>query len=204
MGATKKTTKPGKIGHKITKARPTKVTARALAGRAKASARMREFNKRRTPLDIAKLAEKAKRQWEGVDSWLRKRHKEGHTATARVPPDNAAEIIYIACSEFGANISQIADLFQIHWKTFQGWRKKYPEIEEAVTSGRKVEEDKLWGVLFRQATQEGNTTAAIVTLKMKFHHRDSGTLPGQGEDTPEIIALKINAALRAIKAVDVC
>jgi hypothetical protein len=163
----------------VTKAKPNKRPGLTAEARARQSAR-------------------AKAQWAAPDSKLRKAYM---TAKVRRPPKHAVRLIEEACGQYGANLTTLCQLLGCCPQTLSAWRKRHPEIEEAITRGRKIEEDKLWSVLFKQAMND-NTTAAIVLLKMRFHHRDSGPIPGEKEDSPEDKAAKIRAALRAMDDVD--
>jgi hypothetical protein len=150
----------------------------------------------------AKLAEKAKAQWAAPDSKLRKRHSEGRSEARRNPPRNAVALIKMACGQYGANLTTIAQLLQCHPHTLRGWRQRFPAIEEAITEGRRIEEDRLWSVLFKLAVKDENLTAAIVSLKMRFHYRDSGPVPGERPESPQESAAKIRAALKAMEKAD--
>lgn len=150
----------------------------------------------------AKMAERARKQWADAGSKLRTRHREGQRATRRPPPKHAVKLIELACGKFGASITAIARVLQCHPSTLTAWRQRHPEIEEAIQRGRIVEEDALWGVLHKAAVVDGNITAAIVALKMKFHHRDSGPIPGEKPDDPVEMAAKIRAALKQMDAAD--
>lgn len=170
--------------------------------KARKQARARKDAKRGRPAETPEQrVARVKQQWADPASFIRARQKAGKAAHRREPPPHAAELIRIACGEFGANITQIAALFQCHPLTLVGWRKRYPEIEQAIIDGHRIEEDALWGTLFRQATQEGNTVAAIVLLKFRGH-RDSGPLPTAGQDGAVEQAARIRAALRAMQQAD--
>lgn len=147
----------------------------------------------------AKLSAKAKAQWAAPDSKLRKAFV---AAKVRRPPKHAVEVIEEACARYGANLTTLCQLLGCCPQTLSAWRKRHPEIEEAITRGRKIEEDRLWSTLFKQATVDENTVAAIVLLKMRFHHRDSGPIPGTTEDGPAEKAAKIRAALKAMDEAD--
>ena len=147
----------------------------------------------------AKLAEKARKQWSEPNSKLRKAYI---AAKVRRPPKRAVQLIEMACGQYGANLTTIARVLQCCPQTLSAWRKRHPEIEEAIQRGRRIEEDKLWGVLFKQATIDENLTACIVALKMKFGHRDSGPIPGEKPESPAEQAAKIRAALAAMDEAD--
>jgi hypothetical protein len=154
-----------------------------------------------TPEGRAKKAELAKAQWADPADFLREQHRAGMAAHRREPPPHAAELIRAACSEYGANLTQLCELLQCHPQTLAGWRKRFPEIEDAVVQGRRIEEDKLWGKLFQQA-MGGNTVACIVSLKMKYGHRDSGPIPGAAADGPTEQAARIRESLRQMRQAD--
>jgi transposase-like protein len=149
----------------------------------------------------AKHAELARKQWADPAGTLRKRRKEGAAKLRREPPKNVVALIEMASGLYGANITTLCAALQCHPNTLSAWRKRYPAIDEAVLAARQVEEDVLWGTLYRQATQEGNTIAAIVLLKFRGH-RDSGPLPQVGPDSAVQQAAKIRAALLEMQRVD--
>lgn len=94
-------------------------------------------------------------------------------ANTKEPPPNVLEIVEKAC-ENGCTVHQIAEALGIDRKLFAEWRERYPEIEAAMTSGRAVEHDALFGSLFKAATHptKPNLIAGIFLLKSRHNYAE--------------------------------
>ncbi len=119
----------------------------------------------------AKKSAQAKAQWAARDAGgLRAAVTKANT---KEPPVNVLEIVEMACRN-GCTVHQIAEALGIDRKLFAEWRERYPDIETAMTAGRAVEHDKLFGALFKAATHETkpNLIAAIFLLKCRHSYRE--------------------------------
>ncbi len=153
-----------------------------------------------TPEARERMRQRAIEQWKDPSSKLRNRQLQGKNENRRKPPKNAVEIIEYAVSKYGSTKEQLAQALGVSPWLFDQWLIRHSEIREAFERSKGIEHSKLIGVLFEQA-MAGNTTAAIVLLKFRHGMRDSGPIPGS-DDSPEIRAAKLRAALKAIKEVD--
>ena len=72
---------------------------------------------------------------------------------------------------------EISDKVGISRSTLAEWKKKYPEIEKALSQGKEVADYAVESSLYKRAL-EGDVTACIFWLKNRK--------PKQGRDRPEM------------------
>ncbi len=149
----------------------------------------------------ARMAEKARQQWSDPNSKLRTRQRDGAAELRKRPPKYAVERIEQAVAEYGATVTAICDALGCSRDLFYKWLDRYPDIKAAYERGRKIMEEKLTGFLYSQAAS-GYSPAAMFLLKAHFHYRDSGPVPGEKPESAEETAIKIRAALQAMKTAD--
>ncbi len=90
----------------------------------------------------------------------------------KVPPkDCAASIEDLAAN--GYSQLGIAKHLQTSPDTLRRWFSENPELQNALDRGREDERWTLHNMLFRQATEKGNTTAAIFLLKSRHGYVDN-------------------------------
>jgi hypothetical protein len=148
-----------------------------------------------------KMRLRAIAQWKDPASKLRNRHSQGHGETRRKPPKYAVQIIERAIGEYGATKEALADALNVSVWLFDQWLLRHEEIRNVFQKAKALEESKLVGMLFNQAMNKDNPSAAMFLLKARHNYRDSGTIPGQSDD-PATKAAEIRAALKAIQKVD--
>lgn len=68
------------------------------------------------------------------------------------------------------------------------WIDQYPELQEAFDQGREQERHTLHNVLYRQAVEQGNATAAMFLLKTKHGYRE-------GDQSDQANRITINFSL---------
>jgi hypothetical protein len=56
-------------------------------------------------------------------------------------------------------------------KTFNGWLERDPALQEAFDLGREQERHTLHNMLYRKATEKGDTTAAMCLLNSRHGYR---------------------------------
>ena len=89
------------------------------------------------------------------------------------PPANAIEIIKKVATR-GVSERTVASCLHISRDTWSRWKSDFPEIKEAYDSARAEEHDKLVGVLFDKAVNQGDSVAAMFLLKCRHNYRDGG------------------------------
>lgn len=87
------------------------------------------------------------------------------------PPANAEKIVR-EMSASGHAIIGIAHALGTAKDTFARWLDECPELKAALDQGREKERHTLHNMLYLQATEKGNTTAAIFLLKARHSYRE--------------------------------
>ncbi|UNU74052.1 hypothetical protein LU293_03940 [Moraxella nasovis] len=72
----------------------------------------------------------------------------------------------------GHSIPNIAKACNISKSLFYVWREKFPEVEQALELGREKERQDLHNMLYTQAMEKGNITAAIFLLKARHGYKE--------------------------------
>ena len=87
------------------------------------------------------------------------------------PPANAVEIIR-ELSATGHSVVGIAQQLKTSPHTLARWMDENPELKAALDQGREKERHTLHNVLYKAATESGNTTAAMFLLKARHGYRE--------------------------------
>lgn len=107
------------------------------------------------------------------------------------PPADAAQQIR-ALAEDGWSLLGIANDLGTSADTLRRWLTEYPELQEQVDLGRENERRALHNMLYRQAMEAGNATAAMFLLKARHGYREGD----QSETTNKVsITFQLPAAL---------
>ena len=94
-----------------------------------------------------------------------------------IPSDAAAEIELLAAD--GHSILGIAKRLSTTPETLHLWFDREPSLKQAFDTGRENERWALHNLLYRQAMEEGNSTAAMFLLKARHGYKE-GEESGQG------------------------
>ena len=86
-------------------------------------------------------------------------------------PANAAEIVKTMAAE-GYGIVAIADRFRISKELLRQWFERDPALQEALDVGREQERRALHNMLYKDAMENGNATAAMFLLKSRHGYRE--------------------------------
>lgn len=103
------------------------------------------------------------------------------------PPANAAEQILALASD-GFSVIGVAQRMGVGKDTFGRWLDDDPALKEAFDQGREAERHALHNLLYRQAMEHGNATAAMFLLKARHGYRE-GDQSEQGNRVNVTIAL---------------
>ncbi len=96
----------------------------------------------------------------------------------------------------GANEVQIAKQLGMSYEVWQRIRTEDEEARSAWLEARAIEREALCGMLYRQAMEEGNATAAMFLLKTRHDYRDHGqSIDGTDAGSRVNIVLNLPAAL---------
>ncbi|WP_324742079.1 hypothetical protein U8326_02230 [Tsuneonella sp. CC-YZS046] len=87
------------------------------------------------------------------------------------PPANAADLIRDLAAD-GWAILGIAKRLGTSKDTFARWLDQNPDLQEAFDAGRENERYALHNMLYRQAMEHGNATAAMFLLKARHGYRE--------------------------------
>lgn len=87
------------------------------------------------------------------------------------PPDNAAERLCDLAAD-GFTVVGIAKRMGVSRDTLSRWFEDHPELQEAFDQGRETERYSLHNMLYRQAMEKGNATAAMFLLKARHGYRE--------------------------------
>ena len=91
---------------------------------------------------------------------------------SKQPPSNCAVIIE-EMSAKGYSLLGISKRLQTSPDTLRRWFAENPALQIALDSGREDESWTLHNMLFKQAIEKGNTTAAIFLLKSRHGYVDN-------------------------------
>ena len=97
-----------------------------------------------------------------------------HLKTGRkpkVPPPDASEKIKALAAD-GFSVVGVAAHFHVDTKTLARWLDEDPELRQALDEGRENERQCLHNLLYRQATEHNNATAAMFLLKARHGYRE--------------------------------
>lgn len=92
-------------------------------------------------------------------------------AKPKLPPRDAADQIRALAAD-GFTIVGVAARLGVSKNTFSGWLERDPALQEAFDSGREQERYSLHNLLYRQAMEQGNATAAMFLLKARHGYRE--------------------------------
>lgn len=87
------------------------------------------------------------------------------------PPRDAATRIEAFAAD-GFSIRGVAAGLGVAQDTFRKWLDDSPELQEAFDNGREKERYALHNMLYRQAIEKGNSTAAMFLLKSRHGYRE--------------------------------
>lgn len=108
-------------------------------------------------------------------------------------PANGLQVIRDLASN-GVQETVLAKALGISYEVWQRIREEDPEAKAAWVEAKKLEEDRLVGMLFEQAVEKKNVTGAIFLLKGRHAYRDIG--PTDGSDAARIgVTINIPAPL---------
>ena len=88
----------------------------------------------------------------------------------QAPPDAAQRIEALAADGF--SMRGVAAGLGTSQDTLRKWFELDPELKEAFEQGRERERQTLHNMLYRAATESGNTTAAMFLLKSRHGYRE--------------------------------
>jgi hypothetical protein len=104
----------------------------------------------------------------------------------KTPPANAQERI-LALAADGFSVVGIAKDLGVSPKTFNRWLDENDALKDAFDQGREQERYALHNMLYRQAMEKGNATAAMFLLKSRHGYRE-----GDQGDTANRATITIN------------
>ena len=87
------------------------------------------------------------------------------------PPADAAERIEALASD-GFSVLGVARSLGTSADTFRRWLDEVPPLREAFDAGREKERHALHNMLYRQAMERGNASAAMFLLKARHGYRE--------------------------------
>lgn len=88
----------------------------------------------------------------------------------------------------GFSIPGVAARLGVSKDTFYRWMDDHPELKDAFDLGREMERHALHNLLYRQAMEQGNATAAMFLLKARHGYRE-------GDQSDHAGRVSINIAL---------
>lgn len=112
------------------------------------------------------------------------RKQAGRPAKA-VPPD-AAEIVKAMAAD-GFSVVGIAAKLGVSDNLLRRWFDEYPALKEAFDLGREMERQALHNMLYRDAMEKGNATAAMFLLKSRHGYRE-----GADVEQPNRVSITFN------------
>lgn len=115
------------------------------------------------------------------------------------PPADAADRICALASD-GFSIIGIARQMGVGKDAFAGWLDRNPALKDAFDAGREMERHALHNLLYRQAMEQGNATAAMFLLKARHGYRE-GDQSAQGDRVSVTIALPGAMTLQQFTAI---
>lgn len=102
--------------------------------------------------------------------------KAGRKPT-KPPADAAGQIRDLAADGF--TVVGVAARMGISFRTFNRWLEDHEDLKDAFDQGREQERFNLHNLLYRQAMEKGNATAAMFLLKARHGYRE-GDQSAQG------------------------
>ena len=87
-----------------------------------------------------------------------------------IPADAAVRIEALAADGF--SVVGVAKGLGVSKNTLSKWYDTNPELKDAFDRGREVERHTLHNMLYRQAMEGGNATAAMFLLKARHGYRE--------------------------------
>jgi len=96
----------------------------------------------------------------------------------QVPPNAAAIIKDMAAN--GHSLVSIASNLGTSKTLLAKWFEQEPALQEAFDVGRESERHALHNMLFKEATEKGNTTAAMFLLKSRHGYREGAEVDQSG------------------------
>lgn len=101
---------------------------------------------------------------------LARQHLRKGPAPKTPPADCASRILTLAADGF--SVRGVAAGLNTSADVLRRWMKDDPELAEAFEQGREQERHTLHNMLYRQATEKGNATAAMFLLKARHGYRE--------------------------------
>lgn len=101
----------------------------------------------------------------------KRRKVPGSGRKKKPPPPNIADHVRDLAAD-GFSIVGIAQRLGTSKDTFSRWLDERPELREAFDQGRETERHALHNLLYRQAVEKGNATAAMFLLKARHGYRE--------------------------------
>jgi hypothetical protein len=114
------------------------------------------------------------------------------------PPANAVDSVRQLAAD-GWSVIGIANRMGVDPKTFNRWLEDDPALSDAMALGREEEHHVLFNVLYREATEKGNVTAALGILNARHGWRQDQR--DQGNRVQVNIALPGAMTLEAFQAI---
>lgn len=87
-----------------------------------------------------------------------------------IPLDTAERIRALAADGF--SVIGVADHFGVGKDQLAAWMEREPALKDAFDQGREQERHALHNMLYRQAMEHGNATAAMFLLKSRHGYRE--------------------------------
>ena len=114
-------------------------------------------------------------------------------------PADAGERIHDLAAD-GFSVLGIARRMDVAKETLAKWMDADPALQEAFEQGREAERYALHNLLYRQAMENGNATAAMFLLKARHGYRE-GDQSGQASRVNVTIALPGAMTLQQFNAI---
>lgn len=114
-------------------------------------------------------------------------------------PADAGDRIHDLAAD-GFSVLGIARRMDVAKETLGKWMDANPALQEAFEQGREAERFALHNLLYRQAMENGNATAAMFLLKARHGYRE-GDQSGQGSRVNVTIALPGAMTLQQFNAI---
>lgn len=103
------------------------------------------------------------------------------------PPADAAQLIRDLAAD-GWTIVGVANRLGVVKETFRRWLDEDPELQDAFDAGREAERYALHNMLYRQAMESGNATAAMFLLKARHGYKE-------GDQSDQVGRVNVTIAL---------
>lgn len=99
----------------------------------------------------------------------------------------------------GLTDEQIAKKVGVTARTFEVWKKKYPQIKQAVKIGKEISNYRIENALFEKA-MSGNVTAMIFWLKCNYKEKYNENMDSEELKNAQLIKVKAEARLAEARA----